>query len=149
MHFSFLHTPLFTPTLMFLQKKYALQHYFLYFTISFYHSSVPIGWIPFLPTWFSHLLSTYLHTYYYRLWVKSARVFTMPDLRRQIFESGKTVSRKAASREASRINSRVSSTKTSRQSSRNASRHPSDDEDAGFLTDDTAMRWAQIPTAFT
>ncbi|KAJ5594506.1 uncharacterized protein N7459_000714 [Penicillium hispanicum] len=63
----------------------------------------------------------------------------MPDLRRQIFESGKTVSRKAASREASRTNSRASSKRTSRQSSRNASRHPSDDEDAGFLSDDTAM----------
>ncbi|KAJ5692122.1 hypothetical protein N7462_001545 [Penicillium macrosclerotiorum] len=63
----------------------------------------------------------------------------MPDLRRQIFESGKTVSRKAASREASRTNSRQSSKQTSRQSSRNASRHPSDDEDSGFLSDDTAM----------
>lgn len=64
----------------------------------------------------------------------------MPDLRRQIFESGKTVSRKAASREASRTNSRASSKQTSQQSSRNASRAPSDDEDAGFLSDDTAMR---------
>lgn len=64
----------------------------------------------------------------------------MPDLRRQIFESGKTVSRKAASREASRTNSRTSSKQTSRQSSRNASRQASDDEDSGFLSDDTALR---------
>lgn len=64
----------------------------------------------------------------------------MPDLRRQIFESGKTVSRKAASREASRTNSRASSKQNSRQSSRNASRQASDDEDAGFLSDDTALR---------
>ncbi|OQE30005.1 hypothetical protein PENSTE_c002G02977 [Penicillium steckii] len=63
----------------------------------------------------------------------------MPDLRRQIFESGKTVSRKAASREASRNTSRASSKQTSRQSSRPASRPPSDDEDSGFLSDDTAM----------
>lgn len=59
----------------------------------------------------------------------------MPDLRRQIFESGKTVSRKAASREASRSNSRTGS----KQSSRAASRAASDDEDSGFLSDDTAM----------
>jgi len=64
----------------------------------------------------------------------------MPDLRRQIFESGKTVSRKAASRETSRNNSRNSSKQTSRDTSRNASRAPSDDEDSGFLSDDTAMR---------
>ena len=64
----------------------------------------------------------------------------MPDLRRQIFESGKTVSRKAASREASRTNSHASSKQTSRQSSRAASRQPSDDEDGGYLSDDTAMR---------
>lgn len=63
----------------------------------------------------------------------------MPDLRRQIFESGKTVSRKAASREASRNTSRAGSKQTSRQSSRPASRPPSDDEDSGFLSDDTAM----------
>lgn len=63
----------------------------------------------------------------------------MPDLRRQIFESGKTVSRKAASREASRTTSRTGSKQPSRQSSRNASRPPSDDEDSGFLSDDTAM----------
>ncbi|KAJ5114635.1 Interferon-related developmental regulator N-terminal [Penicillium alfredii] len=63
----------------------------------------------------------------------------MPDLRRQIFESGKTVSRKAASREASRATSRASSKQTSHQSSRNASRQPSDEEDSGFLSDETTM----------
>ncbi|KAJ5154137.1 Armadillo-like helical [Penicillium coprophilum] len=63
----------------------------------------------------------------------------MPDLRRQVLESGKTVSRKAASREASRTNSPTSSKPTSRQGSRNASRAPSDDEDSGFLSDETSM----------
>ncbi|OQE37259.1 hypothetical protein PENCOP_c010G06663 [Penicillium coprophilum] len=63
----------------------------------------------------------------------------MPDLRRQVLESGKTVSRKAASREASRTNSPASSKPTSRQGSRNASRAPSDDEDSGFLSDETSM----------
>lgn len=64
----------------------------------------------------------------------------MPDLRRQVLESGKTVSRKAASREASRTTSRASS-KTSAQSSRNASRQPSDEDDGGYTSDDTAMRY--------
>ncbi|KAJ5885278.1 hypothetical protein N7495_009788 [Penicillium taxi] len=63
----------------------------------------------------------------------------MPDLRRQIFESGKTVSRKAASRDASRAASRAGSVTNSPKSSQNASRNPSDEEDAGFLSDDTAM----------
>ncbi|KAJ5816850.1 Armadillo-like helical [Penicillium robsamsonii] len=63
----------------------------------------------------------------------------MPDLRRQVLESGKTVSRKAASREASRTNSPASSKPVSRQGSRNASRAPSDDEDSGFLSDETSM----------
>ncbi|KAJ5372174.1 Armadillo-like helical [Penicillium concentricum] len=63
----------------------------------------------------------------------------MPDLRRQVLESGKTVSRKAASREASRTNSPASSKPASRQGSRNASRAPSDDEDSGFLSDETSM----------
>ena len=68
----------------------------------------------------------------------------MPDLRRQIFESGKTVSRKAASRESSRATSRATSAQNSRNASRNvsrnASRHPSDEDDAGSLSDDTALR---------
>ncbi|KAB8254252.1 interferon-related developmental regulator-domain-containing protein [Aspergillus pseudonomiae] len=63
----------------------------------------------------------------------------MPDLRRQVFESGKTISRKAASREGSRRTSRTNSAQNSHQSSRNASRHPSDEEDAGNLSDDTAL----------
>ncbi|KAL4805283.1 IFRD domain protein [Aspergillus unguis] len=62
----------------------------------------------------------------------------MPDLRRQVLESGKTISRKAASREGSRRTSRANSAQNSRQSSRNASRQGSDDEDAGNLSDDTA-----------
>ncbi|OJJ43378.1 hypothetical protein ASPZODRAFT_927393 [Penicilliopsis zonata CBS 506.65] len=68
----------------------------------------------------------------------------MPDLRRQVLESGKTVSRKAASREASRATSRASSVQNSRQSSRNASRHASDDEDAADLSDDTAWSIASL-----
>ncbi|KAL2823508.1 interferon-related developmental regulator-domain-containing protein [Aspergillus cavernicola] len=63
----------------------------------------------------------------------------MPDLRRQVLESGKTVSRKAASREGSGRTSRNNSAQNSRQSSRNASRQASDDEDAGYLSDDTAI----------
>ncbi|KAB8236756.1 IFRD domain-containing protein [Aspergillus alliaceus] len=63
----------------------------------------------------------------------------MPDLRRQVLESGKTISRKAASREGSRRNSHANSAQNSHQSSRNASRHPSDEEDAGNLSDDTAL----------
>ncbi|KAF9887156.1 hypothetical protein FE257_010531 [Aspergillus nanangensis] len=63
----------------------------------------------------------------------------MPDLRRQVLESGKTISRKAASREGSRRTSRTNSAQNSRHSSRNASRHPSDEEDAGYLSDETAM----------
>lgn len=64
----------------------------------------------------------------------------MPDLRRQVLESGKTISRKAASREGSRRTSRTNSAQNSRHSSRNASRQASDDEDAGYLSDETAMR---------
>ncbi|RHZ52527.1 IFRD domain-containing protein [Aspergillus thermomutatus] len=79
----------------------------------------------------------------------------MPDLRRQIFESGKTMSRKAASREGSRRPSRAASAQSSKQSSRNASRHPSDEEDEGNLSDDTAYSLgslddlADIPDADT
>ncbi|KAE8145063.1 interferon-related developmental regulator-domain-containing protein [Aspergillus avenaceus] len=63
----------------------------------------------------------------------------MPDLRRQVLESGKTISRKAASREGSRRTSRTNSAQNSHQSSRNASRPPSDEEDIGNLSDDTAL----------
>ncbi|RAL06354.1 IFRD domain-containing protein [Aspergillus ibericus CBS 121593] len=63
----------------------------------------------------------------------------MPDLRRQVLESGKTISRKAASREGSRRTSRANSTQNSHQSSRNPSRYASDEEDLDSLSDDTAM----------
>ncbi|RFU33703.1 hypothetical protein B7463_g2618, partial [Scytalidium lignicola] len=56
----------------------------------------------------------------------------MHDLRRQALESGKTVSRKAQSRQSSR----ASSAANSRANSRNPSRHGSDDEDAN-LSDST------------
>lgn len=65
----------------------------------------------------------------------------MHDLRRQALSSGKTVSRKAMSREASRATSRASSAHNSHSSSRNASRHPSDDDDIGSQSDDTAWRY--------
>lgn len=67
-----------------------------------------------------------------------APLITMPDLRRQVLESRKTISRKAASREGSRSASRASSAQHSRQSSRNASRQPSDDEETASLSDSTA-----------
>ncbi|RDW87162.1 IFRD domain-containing protein [Aspergillus mulundensis] len=56
------------------------------------------------------------------------------------------MSRKAASREGSRRTSpsRTNSAHTSRQSSRNASRQTSDDEDAGNLSDDTAVSLASF-----
>jgi hypothetical protein len=63
----------------------------------------------------------------------------MPDLRRQVLESGKTISRKAASHEGSRRTSRANSAQNSHHTSRNASRQASDDEDAGYLSDDTAI----------
>ncbi|KAL1851823.1 hypothetical protein Plec18167_009462 [Paecilomyces lecythidis] len=68
----------------------------------------------------------------------------MHDLRRQALESGKTVSRKAMSREASRATSRASSAHNSHSSSRNASRYPSDDEDLGSQSDDTAWSTASL-----
>ncbi|OCK79155.1 IFRD domain-containing protein [Lepidopterella palustris CBS 459.81] len=65
----------------------------------------------------------------------------MKDLRRQALESGKTVSRKARSRNvsapSSKANSVVNSAANSRANSRNPSRHGSDDED-GALSDGTA-----------
>lgn len=65
----------------------------------------------------------------------------MHDLRRQaLLESGKTVSRKARSRNpsavSSKANSRINSPAQSRAASRNPSRHGSDDED--YLSDGTA-----------
>lgn len=64
----------------------------------------------------------------------------MHDLRRQALESGKTVSRKARSRQvsaaSSKANSTLNSPAQSRATSRNPSRHGSDDED--YLSDGTA-----------
>ncbi|KAL2862955.1 IFRD domain-containing protein [Aspergillus lucknowensis] len=71
----------------------------------------------------------------------------MPDLRRQVLESGKTISRKAASREGSGRTSRTNSAQNSRHTSRNTSRQPSDDEDAGSLSDDTAISLGSLEDA--
>ncbi|KAF2737462.1 hypothetical protein EJ04DRAFT_488140 [Polyplosphaeria fusca] len=64
----------------------------------------------------------------------------MHDLRRQALESGKTVSRKARSRQVSTASSKANSTLNSpahsRANSRNPSRHGSDDEE--YLSDGTA-----------
>ncbi|KAI9881538.1 MAG: hypothetical protein M1830_000101 [Pleopsidium flavum] len=62
----------------------------------------------------------------------------MHDLRRQALESGKTVSKKAQSRQSSRASSRANSAPNSRVTSRNASRHGSDEEEGGNLSDGTA-----------
>lgn len=64
----------------------------------------------------------------------------MHDLRRQALESGKTVSRKARSRQASGQSSRAGSTASSRAASRVASRNASDDEE-GSLSDSTNFRY--------
>ncbi|KAF2634235.1 hypothetical protein P280DRAFT_414231 [Massarina eburnea CBS 473.64] len=69
----------------------------------------------------------------------------MRDLRRQALESGKTVSRKARSRnvsanvsaKSSKPNSRLNSPARSGATSQNPSRHGSDDED--YLSDETAL----------
>ncbi|KAL2836775.1 interferon-related developmental regulator-domain-containing protein [Aspergillus pseudoustus] len=71
----------------------------------------------------------------------------MPDLRRQVLESGKTISRKAASREGSRRTSRTNSAQNSHHTSRNASRQASDDEDANYLSDDTAISLGSLDEA--
>jgi len=68
----------------------------------------------------------------------------MPDLRRRALEGGKTISRKAQSREVSRSNSRTTSAQNSRHSSRAPSRYPSDDEDYASLSDDTAWSIASF-----
>ncbi|KAJ9664271.1 hypothetical protein H2201_005263 [Coniosporium apollinis] len=60
----------------------------------------------------------------------------MHDLRRQALESGKTISRKARSRQASGQSSRAGSAASSRAASRVASRNASDDEE-GSLSDST------------
>lgn len=86
------------------------------------------------------IIDLILYLYLPLLYLVFYESLTMPDLRRQIFESGKTMSRKAASREGSRRPSRAASAQSSKQSSRNVSRHPSDEEDEGNLSDDTAYR---------
>ena len=66
------------------------------------------------------------------------------DLRRRALESGKTVSKKARSRQVSRTNSAVNSLNNSRTNSRVQSRNVSDDEDGGGnLSDDTSFRSAR------
>ena len=66
----------------------------------------------------------------------------MHDLRRQALESGKTVSRKAQSKQSSRASSRAASMTTSRVASRNVSRSGSDEEEGGNLSDETSFRYA-------
>ncbi|KAI9747525.1 MAG: hypothetical protein M1815_004135 [Lichina confinis] len=68
----------------------------------------------------------------------------MPDLRRQVLESKKTVSRKALSRQSSRDTSPAPSRPASRSHSRNPSRQPSDEED-GNLSDETTWRQVLCP----
>ncbi|KAF2156080.1 hypothetical protein K461DRAFT_88827 [Myriangium duriaei CBS 260.36] len=66
----------------------------------------------------------------------------MHDLRRQALESGKTVSRKAKSRQSSAASSKNASPAVSRNASRVASRSASDDE--GNLSDTTDFSTASI-----
>lgn len=63
----------------------------------------------------------------------------MSELRRKALGSGKTVSRKAASRQSSAASSRANSRSTSRAGSRAASRANTDDE--GSLSDETTFRY--------
>lgn len=63
----------------------------------------------------------------------------MHDLRRQVLESGKTISRKARSRQASGASSKAASAASSRAASRTASRQASDDEDDNNLSDSTSF----------
>ncbi|MCJ1407169.1 hypothetical protein MMC19_001239 [Ptychographa xylographoides] len=63
----------------------------------------------------------------------------MHDLRRQALESGKTVSRKAKSKQSSTHSSRANSATNSRAGSKAASRAASDDEGDGDLSDETSF----------
>ena len=65
----------------------------------------------------------------------------MHDLRRQALESGKTVSRKAKSKQSSTASSRGNSAANSRVGSKSASRAGSDDE--GELSDETSFRYVE------
>ncbi|MCJ1304967.1 hypothetical protein MMC08_007780, partial [Hypocenomyce scalaris] len=69
----------------------------------------------------------------------------MHDLRRRALESGKTVSRKAQSRQTSRTSSRGNSAPTSRA----ASRAGSDDEGDGNLSDGTSWSVNSIDEMLT
>lgn len=71
----------------------------------------------------------------------------MHDLRRQALESGKTVSKKARSKQASGANSRTNSAANSRVGSKNGSRAASDDEEGGNLSDETSFRYARARAA--
>jgi len=71
----------------------------------------------------------------------------MHDLRRQALESGKTVSKKARSKQSSGGNSRSNSAANSRVGSKNVSRAGSDDEEGGNLSDETSFRYARVDFA--
>ncbi|KAG0637244.1 interferon-related developmental regulator-domain-containing protein [Tuber brumale] len=66
----------------------------------------------------------------------------MSELRRKALGSGKTVSRKAASRQSSAASSRANSRNTSRANSRAASRANTDDE--GSLSDETTFSLGSV-----
>lgn len=68
----------------------------------------------------------------------------MHDLRRQALESGKTISRKARSKQSSPASSRPNSVPPSRTASRNTSRAGSDEDEGGDLSDETSFRYHQI-----
>ena len=66
----------------------------------------------------------------------------MHDLRRQALESGKTVSRKARSKNASPSSSRPSSAPSSRAASRSrAVSRTGSDEEEGVESDETSFRY--------
>ncbi|KAL9007467.1 MAG: hypothetical protein Q9173_007272 [Seirophora scorigena] len=75
----------------------------------------------------------------------------MHDLRRQALESGKTVSRKAKSKNASPASSRPNSAPSSRAASRSraVSRAGSDDEENGNLSDETSFSTNSIDELLT
>ena len=66
----------------------------------------------------------------------------MHDLRRQALESGKTVSRRALSKQSSPATSRLNSPAASRAASRSraTSRASSDDDEGDELSDETSFR---------
>jgi hypothetical protein len=69
------------------------------------------------------------------------------DLRRRALESGKTVSKKAQSKQSSRTVSAGNSRQNSRPNSRTQSRNVSDDEDGGGnLSDETSFRLVLMTT---